>query len=78
MKSLPQGAARVWKHGVGNRWREKESCVNVCRGEGRRGKLPRAQLIGLYIGRTDVYFFPLLFFLLHAHEHTDLMIAGKH
>lgn len=78
MKSLPQGAASVWKHDVGNHWREKESHVNVRKGEGRRGKLPRAQLIGLYIGKTDVYFFPLLFFLSHAHKHAHLMIAGKH
>lgn len=78
MKSLPEGAARAWKPDEGNHCREKERRVNVHKGEGRRGKLPRALLIGLCIGRTDVYCFPLLFFLSHAHKHTDLMTADKH
>lgn len=78
MKSLPEGTARTRKHDVGNHCREKERRVDVRKGEGRRGKLPRAWLIGLYISSTDVYCFPILFFLSHAHKHTDLMTADKH
>lgn len=60
MRSLPQGNARLQKHNVGNHWREEKHRVNVCRGNGRRVMLPRAQIIGLCIGRTDVYFSSLL------------------
>lgn len=73
IKSLPQGNARLWKHNVGNHWGEKESRVNVDRVDRRRRKLRRAQLIGLYFGRTDVSFL----FLSLSRKHTDLMIAGK-
>lgn len=69
MKSLPQGAARPWKPDVGSRWREKKSGVNVRKGEERRGKLPRAQLIGLYIDRTDAFLFSS-----SSHMHTNILI----
>lgn len=50
----------LWEHNASNHGRDKESSVTVCKEERREGKLPRAQQIRLYTGRTDVYFFPLL------------------